>query len=154
MHLSNGLVTVAVDEPVGTFSLNGRAGYGRLVDGGDLGDSYNYSPPRQDALIDEPISVSTHVLESGPVRARAVVTATYLWPDHVDGSSQARVGEHRVEVRTVLELRADEPVVRVSDVVCEPESRPPAPGPSPPARASAHVTGGECVRRRRTGTHR
>ena len=114
VHLSNGLVTVAVDELVGTFSLNGRAGYGRLVDGGDLGDSYNYSPPRQDALIDEPISVSTHVLESGPVRARAVVTATYLWPDHVDGSSQARVGEHRVEVRTVLELRADEPVVRVT----------------------------------------
>ena len=105
---------MAVDEVVGTFSLNGRAGYGRLVDGGDLGDSYNYSPPRRDALIDEPVAVSAHVLESGPVRARADVIATYLWPDHVDGSSQARVGEHRVEVRTVLELRADEPVVRVT----------------------------------------
>ncbi len=114
VHLSNDLVTVAVDELLGTFSLNGRAGYGRLVDGGDLGDSYNYSPPRQDALIDEPIAVSTHVVESGPVRARAAIIATFLWPDHVDGSSQARVGEHRVEVQTILELRADEPVVRVS----------------------------------------
>jgi mannosylglycerate hydrolase len=37
-----------------------------------------------------------------------------VWPDHVDGSSQARVGEHRVEVETLLELRADEPVVRVT----------------------------------------
>ena len=51
--LSNGLLTVEVDAAVGTFSLNGRPGYGRLVDGGDLGDSYNYSPPRRDVLIDD-----------------------------------------------------------------------------------------------------
>jgi alpha-mannosidase len=37
-----------------------------------------------------------------------------VWPDHVDGSSQARVGEHEVEIETLLELRADEPVVRVT----------------------------------------
>jgi mannosylglycerate hydrolase len=111
--LSNGLVTVEVDQSRGTFSLNGREGYGHLVDGGDLGDSYNYSPPRQDRLIDSPVAVSTKVLESGPVRGRATITATYVWPDHVDGSSQARVGEQQVEIETVLELRADEPVVRV-----------------------------------------
>ena len=29
----------------GTFALDGIAGFGRLVDGGDHGDSYNYSPP-------------------------------------------------------------------------------------------------------------
>jgi mannosylglycerate hydrolase len=112
--LSNGLVTVALDETLGTFSLNGREGYGRLVDGGDLGDSYNYSPPRQDSLIDTPVSVTVHVTESGPVRARASILATYEWPDHVDGSSQKRLGEHQVEIETLLELRADEPVVRVT----------------------------------------
>jgi mannosylglycerate hydrolase len=112
--LSNGLVTVEVDATLGTFSLNGRPGYGRLVDGGDLGDSYNYSPPRGDALIDTPVSVSVRVTEPGPVRARASITAVYVWPDHVDGSSQERVGEHQVEVETVLELRADDPVLRVS----------------------------------------
>ena len=32
--LSNGLVSVEVDEAMGTFALDGRAGYGRLVDGG------------------------------------------------------------------------------------------------------------------------
>jgi hypothetical protein len=112
--LSNGLLFVEVDAALGTFSLNGRPGYGRLVDGGDLGDSYNYSPPRRDALVDSPVSVSVRVVEPGPVRARASITAVYAWPDHVDGSSQERVGEHQVEVETVLELRADEPELRVA----------------------------------------
>src|ERR1019366_4475802 len=98
----------------GTFSVDGKEGYGQLVDGGDLGDSYNYSPPRHDTLVDAPVAVSVRVLEPGPVRAGVGITATYVWPDHVDGSSQKRVGEHRVEVETRLELRADEPVVRVT----------------------------------------
>ena len=112
--LSNGLVTLEVDETLGTFALNGKAGYGRLVDDGDLGDSYNYSPPRQDSVVDTPTAVTVRVVESGPVRASAVITATYQWPDHVDGSSQARVGEQPVTVETLVELRADEPVVRVT----------------------------------------
>ena len=112
--VTNGLVTVAVDAARGTFSVNGREGYGHLVDGGDLGDSYNYSPPRQDTLVDEPVDVTVGVVEPGPVRAAVEITATYVWPDHVDGSSQRRVGEHRVEVVTRLEIRADEAVVRAT----------------------------------------
>ncbi len=118
--LSNGLVTVEVDRQSGTFALNGIEGYGRLVDGGDLGDSYNYSPPRADTSVDTPTSVSVQLLESGPVRAKAVITAGYSWPDHVDGSSQARVGEHHVEIETTLELRADEPIVRVTTTFVNP----------------------------------
>jgi hypothetical protein len=114
VSLSNGLATVEIDGELGMFAFNGRAGYGRLVDGGDLGDSYNYSPPRQDALVDTPSSVSVRLAEAGPVRASAVITATYGWPDHVDGSSQARVGEQTVDIETVIELRADEPVARVT----------------------------------------
>jgi mannosylglycerate hydrolase len=112
--LANGLVRVKIDMASGTFALNGVAGYGRLVDGGDLGDSYNYSPPRQDSFVEEPESVTVHVDEHGPVRARARITATYVWPDHVDGSSQARVGEHHVAVDTDVEVRADDAVVRVT----------------------------------------
>ncbi len=112
--MTNGLVTVVVDDTSGTFSLNGVEGYGQLVDGGDLGDSYNYSPPRQDTLVDKPVEVSVRVIERGPVRASVGITAIYVWPDHVDGSSQRRVGEHHVEVETRLELRADESVVRVT----------------------------------------
>jgi hypothetical protein len=112
--LSNGLVSVEVDAADGTFSLNGMAGYGRLVDGGDLGDSYNYSPPREDTIVDTPSSVVVQVTETGPVRARVVVTATYQWPDHVDGGSNSRVGEQPVSIETSLEVRADEPAVRVT----------------------------------------
>ncbi|HEY1651382.1 MAG TPA: hypothetical protein VGG09_05820 [Acidimicrobiales bacterium] len=112
--LANGLVRVEIDQSTGTFALDGRPGYGRLVDGGDLGDSYNYSPPRQDSFVDTPRSVLVLVTERGPVRARAQITATYVWPDHVDGSSQARVGEHLVEVETIVELRADDKTVRVT----------------------------------------
>ncbi len=54
------------------------------------------------------------------MRAKARITATYAWPDHVDGGTQARVGEHRVEVETLLELRADERVVRVSTTFVNP----------------------------------
>jgi hypothetical protein len=112
--LSNGLVRVEVDTADGTFALDGVPEYGRLVDGGDYGDSYNYSPPRQDSLVDTPVAVALSVTERGPVRARARITTTYEWPDHVDASSQARVGGQRVEVDTDLELRADDPVVRVT----------------------------------------
>jgi hypothetical protein len=112
--LANGLVRVEVDAVSGTFALDGVAGYGRLVDDGDLGDSYNYSPPQRDSVVDTPDSVTVRVDERGPVRARARMTATYVWPDHVDGSSQERVGEHRVAVDTDVELRADDPVVRVT----------------------------------------
>ena len=148
VELTNGLVRVAVDPVSGTFALDGVRGYGRLVDGGDLGDSYNYSPPRQDSFVDSPESVTVRVDERGPVRARVHSTATYAWPDHIDGSSQARVGEHRVEVDTDVELRADDPVVRVTHDLREPERGPP-PARAPPApRAGSRVPGRECLHRR------
>ncbi len=112
--LSNGLVDVAIDPADGTFAVDGRPGHGRLVDGGDLGDSYNYSPPRQDSFVDTPDAVSVGVDERGPVRARARIVATYTWPDHVDGSSQARVGAQQLDVETVVELAADDATVRVT----------------------------------------
>jgi alpha-mannosidase len=112
--LDNGLVRVEIEHATGTFALNGIAGYGKLVDGGDLGDSYNYSPPGQDSFVEAPRSVEVLVSERGPVRARARINAVYAWPDHVDGSSQARVGEHLVEVQTDMEVRTDETTVRVT----------------------------------------
>jgi len=111
--LDNGLVTVEIDPSSGTFSLNGLGGFGRLVDGGDLGDSYNHSPPAHDTVVDEPVAVSITLLEMGPVRASAAITALYLWPDHVDGGSQRRLGEHEVTVTTTICVLADDALVRV-----------------------------------------
>jgi hypothetical protein len=49
------------------------------VDDGDAGDTYNYSPPDVDRIVDRPTSVHIDVLEGGPVRARLLVVATYEW---------------------------------------------------------------------------
>ena len=111
--LANGLVRLDVDAATGTFALDGTPGYGRLVDGGDLGDSYNYSPPRQDSFVDTPLSVAVRVDERGPVRARVRITNTYDWPSFVDGNSQKRVGSHHVEVHTDVTVLADDATVRV-----------------------------------------
>ena len=111
--LTNGLVRIDVDPATGTFALDGTLGYGRLVDGGDLGDSYNYSPPRQDSFVDSPLSVAVRVDERGPVRARVRITSTYDWPSFVDGNSQKRVGSHHVGVQTDVTVLADDATVRV-----------------------------------------
>jgi mannosylglycerate hydrolase len=111
--LTNGLVRVDVDPSTGTFALDGTPGYGRLVDGGDLGDSYNYSPPRRDTFVDTPLAVTVRIDERGPVRARVRITSTYDWPNHVDGTTQERVGSHHVDVHTDVDVLADDATVRV-----------------------------------------
>jgi len=111
--LSNGLVTVSIDPHDGTFAIDGIPGFGRLVDGGDFGDSYNYSPPHEDSTIDTPAIVAVEVVESGPVRASARVSATYAWPSHIDGVSQRRVDEVQATISTTLSIHADEPFIRV-----------------------------------------
>ena len=73
--LANGLVTVAVDPTDGTFAVDGLAGFGRLVDGGDVGDTYNWCPPTEDLVVDRPESVEVAVLDRGPARARVVIVA-------------------------------------------------------------------------------
>jgi hypothetical protein len=108
--MTNDLVTVVVDPADGTFAVDGVSGLGRLVDDGDAGDTYNYSPA-DDAPVDRPDHVEVDVLESGPVRARVRVRATYTWPERLDGL--ARVGATSTVVTTILELQAGERFVRV-----------------------------------------
>jgi hypothetical protein len=112
--IRNGLSTVVVDGSDGTFSLDGLAGLGRLVDDGEAGDTYNYCPPSTDTVVDTPDAVSVTVVELGPVRAIVAVDRTFTWPHHVDDSTGTRVGEVSVDVRTLLELHAGERLVRVT----------------------------------------
>jgi mannosylglycerate hydrolase len=119
--LANGLVTVSIDPVTGTFALDGVPGFGRLVDGGDHGDSYNYSPPLRDRIVDVPDRVAVVAVEHrGPVKGSAVITAQYTWPEYVDGNSRSRTGERTVEVTTTVELRADERLVRVATTFVNP----------------------------------
>jgi mannosylglycerate hydrolase len=114
--VANGLVTLTVDPTDGTFAVGGHGGLGRLVDGGDCGDTYNWCPPTDDTLVDTPDSVEVTVVERGPVRARVLVVARYRWPAACQGLDR-RTGEVAHEVRTQLELRAGEAAVRVEVTV-------------------------------------
>ena len=88
-RMSNGLVSVSVD------------GLGRIVEGRDVGDTYNYAPPGDDVLVDEPERVSTEIVEAGPVLGKLEIARTYRW----QGTP--------VDVLTSVELRAGEPFYRL-----------------------------------------
>ncbi len=139
--LGNGLVAVVVDPATGTFSLDGVPGYGRLVDDGDHGDTYNYSPPAGDRMVDVPDTVSVAVGETGPVRATVEITTTWTWPARVDDESRARVGEVGATVVTTVEVRAEEHLVRVRtrwvNPACDHRLRVHLPLPAPAATSRA-----------------
>jgi mannosylglycerate hydrolase len=123
-RLDNGLVAVEV---AGDGTVAVRAGdvtlegVGRLVDGGDAGDLYNYAPPARDLVVEEPDRVEVAVLAGGPVRGELAVRRTYRWPAALDPAGTARSAE-RAAVHTVLqvELRAGEPFLRLRLVVDNP----------------------------------
>jgi alpha-mannosidase len=108
--MGNGLVDVEVAAD-GTFAIDGHTGMGALVDGGDVGDTYNWCPPDADVLVTVPTAVSTRVIEAGPVRARLEITRRYSLPTHA--TTEGRHGVREVEVVTTLELHADDDLVRV-----------------------------------------
>ncbi len=128
--LANEHLVVAVDPTDGTFSVRTTDGLelrgcNRYVDGGDGGDTYNYSPPARDVVVDRPESVAVSVLDAGPVRARLLVESTYRWPTHAIGDfmscSERSADVAAVTVQTTLELRADEQFLRIHtelDNVC------------------------------------
>ncbi|WUD70917.1 alpha-mannosidase [Streptomyces sp. NBC_00510] len=117
--LSNGLaeVVIAADGTLEVTGADGTVlrGVGRLVDGGDRGDSYNYGPPAHDLLVSEPTEVAVELLENGPLRSRVRVTRVYPWPAALSPDRDVR-GDRTVPtpVETLVELRAGEPFVRVT----------------------------------------
>jgi alpha-mannosidase len=123
-RLDNGLVSVEV---AGDGTLRVRAGevevtgVGRLVDGGDAGDLYNYAPPAQDLVVAEPERVEVATVAGGPVRGELAVRRTYRWPAGLDPAGTARSPE-QAAVHTVMQvgLRAGEPFLRLRVVVDNP----------------------------------
>ncbi len=115
-HLDNGLVAVSVEEG-GTLALtvDGTTvgGVGRLVDGGDCGDTYNYGPPREDRLVDRPESVTVSRRSTeGPLVGRLRVERRYELPTASDAEGRSTTTEPTTVVMDV-ELRAGEPFVRI-----------------------------------------
>ncbi|MDQ1519205.1 MAG: 2-O-(6-phospho-alpha-D-mannosyl)-D-glycerate hydrolase [Actinomycetota bacterium] len=127
--LGNEHLRVAIDGNEGTYAITTNdglelRGLGRLVDGGDGGDTYSYSPPAVDVVIDRPEHVDVSIVERGPLRARALITATYSWPAYAIGDEQScsARSDERVSaiVRTTLELRAGEGFLRVHQEIDNP----------------------------------
>jgi len=116
--MANGLLSVSVDGD-GTLRLEAAdgtsaAGVGRIVDGGDFGDSYNYGPPTVDTIVEAPGSVSMTRDLAGPVRARITVTRTFDWPSGLEPGGDARTDATEPTTVTMeLELRAGEGFVRI-----------------------------------------
>jgi glycosyl hydrolase family 38/alpha mannosidase-like protein len=116
--MGNGLISVGVGQ-AGTLRIEAADGaraerIGRIVDGGDFGDSYNYAPPGRDALVDAPAAVSVRTDLAGPVRGRLIVTRTYEWPQGLTSDGSERSPESTpTEVVMEVELRAEEPFVRI-----------------------------------------
>ncbi len=121
--LANEHLRIDVDATDGTYTIKTRdglrvSGLGRLVDGGDGGDTYNYSPPTEDRLVDRPDRVTVTTTEDGPTRACVAIDAEYTVPASAIGDHrrcEARSAETvTMRVRTTLELRNDEPFLRVT----------------------------------------
>jgi alpha-mannosidase len=78
--IANELVGVEVDGDTGTFAVSTSdglrvLGLNRYVDGGDAGDTYNWSPPVDDELVDHPIAVHTELVRRGRCGPGSVSTA-------------------------------------------------------------------------------
>jgi mannosylglycerate hydrolase len=115
--LSNGLVSVEVADD-GTFHLSGGgvdlAGVGRIVDGGELGDSYNYGPPSPDVVVERPTDVEIEAGPQGALRSGLTVRRRFDWPVAIDPRERVRsAATVPTDIFTALELRAGEPFVRV-----------------------------------------
>jgi Glycosyl hydrolases family 38 N-terminal domain/Alpha mannosidase middle domain/Glycosyl hydrolases family 38 C-terminal domain len=122
--IANGRLTVEVADD-GTLTLTGGgrrlAGVGRLVDGGDVGDAYNYAPPATDTLVETPRDVRVDVAETGPLRGALVVHRTYDIPSDLLGDPDTAPDETArndetvaIEVVMRVELHAGEPFARVA----------------------------------------
>ena len=116
-RLANGLTSVEVAAD-GTLTIDGAgvrlAGVGRIVDGGDAGDSYNYAPPEHDATVDLPTAVGISMVEGGPLRGVLEVVRAYAWPRGLSPDLRRRtLASVETVVRTMVELRMGEPFVRL-----------------------------------------
>ncbi len=149
LGLANSLVSVAVSPHDGTFCLDGLAGFNRLVDSGDFGDTYNYSPPERDLVVDAPSAVSVSLAEAGPVRAVAVVERTYRWPERID-EARPRPGGRARGHRALPGRASRRGTARPRhDELRQHLPRPPAPGLLPSCRAGRRFASRVRLRRRR-----
>jgi alpha-mannosidase len=118
--IENEFYRVEADAASGTFTLLDKAtgarfpGLNQFVDGGDVGDLYNYCPPAEDMLISQPHQPAhVEVVVEGTVRAVLRFTMRYALPRRAVRSRYARHSE-TVECAITSEVALAPGVRRVS----------------------------------------
>ena len=124
--LDNGLMHVALrsDGLLDVLAADGThaAGLGVIVDGGDLGDEYNYAPPGRDRVVDSPDEIWNRERWNGPLTGSLESVRWFNWPTHgvpagtsgPDAVSTRAEAVHTTELSTRVELRHGEPFVRLT----------------------------------------
>jgi alpha-mannosidase len=86
--IENEFYTVEANQEDGTLTVTDRqtgstfTGLNRLVDGGDIGDLYNYCPPAHDLLISKPMEPpKIELVSSGAVRSIMRISGHLSLPD-------------------------------------------------------------------------
>jgi mannosylglycerate hydrolase len=120
-RIENSYLSVEVAQD-GTYTLEHKDsglvfdGLGRLVDGGEWGDTYNYSPPPNDFAVSDPIETSVELAYNGYLGAGFRVVRRYSIPSHIEAATERRSQERLVDlvVEDLIELWAGEPFLRVT----------------------------------------
>src|SRR5213078_1291855 len=109
-------------EPTGALALHDRRtgerffDVLRLEDGGDAGDTYTYCPPARDRIVRAAGPIRVRRLAAGPLVAALEATFRMRVGDGVTEQRRAnnvtRRRSGQVDVRLVVTLHADSPVVR------------------------------------------
>lgn len=91
-----------------------------LEDGGDAGDTYNYSDPETDQIISSlGCSAEIQFVEIGPLRARVRISATLEIPVALTSDGKRRSEETRpLPVVTWLTIGAHSPLVQFHTEIC------------------------------------
>jgi alpha-mannosidase len=122
----DGALTVTDKQTNAVFS-----GLNRFVDGGDVGDLYNYSPPENDLLISKPEAPPKIEMQSvGPVRSTMRIAGLWSLPEacattrterssHLTASSivseiSLTPGVRRIDIHTTVENLARDHRLRVT----------------------------------------
>jgi alpha-mannosidase len=98
-------------------------GLTQIVRGKDVGDSYNYAPPPDDLLVDEPEDEQWETVEEGSLRRIVVHHRSYRWDEHLVPTAtryELRAGEQFVRIRIELDNPCSDQRVRVHVPLREP----------------------------------
>jgi alpha-mannosidase len=110
-----GYTSVVTDSKLQLLDV-GLSDLTRIVRGKDVGDSYNYAPPSDDVLLDEPEDERWETVEDGPLRRVVDLHRTYRWDEQLVPTAtryEVRAGEQFVRIRIELDNRCGDQRVRV-----------------------------------------